>query len=222
MRLLIPPENLTLPMANFGQVQQSKPPVETIQLKSNYHCWEKEKNEEDEPQKTCTPHPIIRENPQFWEDERKEDADNVKNEYNSSDESEEPRAKKYNSNQHRVDKKLEEKVYSWAMGELNRGNRVQMVSICRYARMASKNKGFLGSTGWCSNFLNRYPDLKNLVKNKANKFAFSERNQNNNFLSKKLSGRLDVPSDLFSRIRSLSNEVENNKIRVTDESNRIF
>lgn len=79
------------------------------------------------------------------------------------------------------------------MSEFDRGERVQMVAICKYARKMSKNKQFLGSTGWCSNFLNRYPKLKRLVKNKLHKNLQNSQNQNDNLLSQKLSGRLATP-----------------------------
>lgn len=41
-----------------------------------------------------------------------------------------------------------------------------MVELRKAAINWAKNKDFQGSTGWCSNFLNRYEDLKELVKNK--------------------------------------------------------
>lgn len=68
---------------------------------------------------------------------------------------------------------MEEKVYNWAMKEFANDRKVQMITICRYAKHVSKNKQFQGSTGWCSNFLNRYPELKRLVKNKALKYMIS-------------------------------------------------
>jgi hypothetical protein len=59
---------------------------------------------------------------------------------------------------------MEKQVYRWAKDELDRGQRVQMVDLCKFAKHISRNKYFMGSTGWCANFLNRHPDLKNIIK----------------------------------------------------------
>lgn len=62
---------------------------------------------------------------------------------------------------------MEKSVYKWAMQSIASLKKVQMVDICRYAKLVSTNKLFLGSSGWCANFLNRHPDLKKIIKRRA-------------------------------------------------------
>jgi hypothetical protein len=52
-----------------------------------------------------------------------------------------------------------------------------MVDICRYARSVSKNEAFQASSGWCANFLNRHPDIKDFVKRRSQPSLYSERNK---------------------------------------------
>ena len=101
--------------------------------------------------------------------------------------------------QNRVDVEMEGLVYDWAHHQFGIGKRVQTVDLCRFAKSVSKNPAFQGSSGWAANFLNRHPDLKQMVKNKNYKNSFMPMNELRginapNTISQKLSGRAPYPN----------------------------
>lgn len=72
-----------------------------------------------------------------------------------------------------------------------------MVDLCRYAKSVSTNPSFQGSSGWCANFLNRHPDIKQIVKNKKMRNSLISKEGRGfvapSSISQKLSGRVIYP-----------------------------
>lgn len=95
---------------------------------------------------------------------------------------------------------MEETVYEWAKTQISQGRRVQMVDLCRLAKSVSSNPIFQGSSGWCANFLNRHPDIKQIVKNKKIRNTVIPREGRSfmapSSISQKLSGRVIYPDEV--------------------------
>lgn len=102
---------------------------------------------------------------------------------------------------------MEQRLYLWAKDQFKKGVHLQKSDLCNMAKEFSKNENFLASSGWCLNFLNRYPNLNRLVQ------AFKQRKKRgvkSEFSMKFYNQR--QPNEIYSNPRPINSNIGSNNL----------